>query len=404
METIGVVAEFNPFHNGHHYLLQEIRKRCGADCRIVIIMSGSFVQRGEPAFFDKWRRTRWALRNGADCVIELPAVYALSHADGFASGAIRLARALGCTALACGVEQGTADDFLTLGKGALSLSSLTVNDHSGQPYGQYLTTALQEKFPREGQLLASPNALLATAYAKAIMQYAPSLHFIPIHRRGQSHDMPGLTTPFASATAIRQALCQGAVDTLSQTLPSSIYGDVQHAMATGAYTDYDRYDDFVVYVNRFTTTDQLRTFPAFSEGLENRWHRIFETAPTWAAALSALKTRRYAYSRLCRMGAYTVLSISRDIMTASLQAGPQYARILGFTKRGQGLLKERKGAIPIITKATTGRHVLTPLGQKQLAIDIAATDVQALCFKTVPQRKGKKDFLTSPQILSQEDI
>lgn len=403
METIGVVAEFNPFHNGHHYLLQEIRKHCGADCRIVIIMSGSFVQRGEPAFFDKWRRTRWALCHGADCVIELPAVYSLSHADGFAGGAIRLAKALGCTTIACGVEKGKSDEFFTLARGALALADIPVNDHRGQPYGTYITTALQEKYPYEGRLLTTPNALLAIAYAKAIVQYAPSLRLLPIRRRGQSHDMPGLTA-FASATAIRNALCTGTSALLKDSVPPSIYDDMERLLATGNYTDYDRYGDFIVYANRLTTTDQLRELPAFSEGLENRWHRIFETAPTWPEALSALKTRRYAYSRLCRMGAYTVLHLSRSVMADSLHEGPQYARILGFTPQGQGLLKERKGQIPLLTKVAAQRPGLPTPGQEQLAIDIVATDVQALCCHAPSYRKGKKDFLTSPQILNQEYI
>lgn len=399
METIGVVAEFNPFHQGHHYLLQEIRKTCGADCRIVIILSGSFVQRGEPALFDKWHRANWALRHGADCVIELPAVYALSHADGFASGAIRLAQALGCTAIACGVEGGRADEFFTLARGALALAALPVNDHTGQPYGTYITTALQEQFPREGQLLTTPNALLAIAYAKAIVQHAPSLRLLPIGRRGQSHDMPGLTA-FASATAIRHAFCDGHIEALKEAVLPSIYDDMKHLLDTGDYTDYDRYGDLVIYANRFATTDQLRHFPAFSEGLEHRWHRIFQTAPTWADTVSALKTRRYAYSRLCRMAAYTVLHLSRTVMEESLCKGPQYARILGFTPKGRAILKERKGAIPFVTKVTATKALLSPLGQDQLALDIAATDVQSLCCHGPVYRKGKKDFLTSPQILN----
>lgn len=122
MEAIAVIAEFNPFHTGHAYLLSEIRRQNPPDTAVIVILSGAFVQRGEPALFDKWHRARWAVRSGADAVFELPAVYALSSAEGFASGGIRLAYRLGCASLVCGVEEGTAADFLRLGKTALSLS------------------------------------------------------------------------------------------------------------------------------------------------------------------------------------------------------------------------------------------------------------------------------------------
>ena len=102
MEAVAIIAEFNPFHTGHAYLIRQVRRLSGTDAAIVVIMSGAFVQRGEPAFFDKWHRAAWAIEGGADAVIELPAVYALSSASGFALGGVTLAARLGCQSLACG--------------------------------------------------------------------------------------------------------------------------------------------------------------------------------------------------------------------------------------------------------------------------------------------------------------
>ena len=121
MEAVAIIAEFNPFHTGHAYLIRQVRRLSGTDAAIVVIMSGAFVQRGEPAFFDKWHRAAWAIEGGADAVIELPAVYALSSASGFALGGVTLAARLGCQSLACGVEAGTAEDFLSLSAADVNL-------------------------------------------------------------------------------------------------------------------------------------------------------------------------------------------------------------------------------------------------------------------------------------------
>lgn len=398
MQTIAVIAEFNLFHSGHAYLLQAIRGHYGP-CRLVVVLSGAFVQRGEPALFDKWQRARWALSHGADCVIELPLVYAVSQADEFGRGAVRLAAALGCDALVCGVERGTADEFLALAQTALTLPPLPVNDHAGVPYGQYVTAALTKRHPRAAALLAQPNALLALSYAKAICQYAPDLTLRPIRRLGATHDAAGLGQTFASASTLRQLFCQGRLQDLAPYVPDNVYADLQKLYRDGLYTDYDRYGDAVLWANRFRTPADLRRFPAFTEGLENRWHRILQTAPTWTDALKQLKTRRYAYSRLCRMGVYTTLELTQDILTQSRTAAPAYARLLGLAPLGRPLLKDAKIRLPVITKISALPPDLSPLGRAQLALDCKGTDVQALCCHAAAGRTGQRDYVISPQIL-----
>ena len=167
MEAIAVIAEFNPFHTGHAYLLSEIRRQRPSDAAIIVLMSGAFVQRGEPALFDKWHRAAWAVGSGADAVFELPAVYALSSAAGFAAGGVRLASRLSCNSLACGVETGTANDFLRLAKTALSLSS--GESIKTATAGRNQTEDLAKALPELASLLEQPNALLALEYAKAIL-------------------------------------------------------------------------------------------------------------------------------------------------------------------------------------------------------------------------------------------
>lgn len=398
MEAIAVIAEFNPFHTGHAYLLSEIRRQSPADTAVIVIMSGAFVQRGEPALFDKWHRACWAVRSGADAVFELPAVYALSSAAGFASGGVRLACRLGCTSLACGVEAGTAADFLRLGKTALSLSY----DESTKTAtaGRNQTADLSKALPELADLLEQPNALLALEYAKAILALPSPLAMQTIPRRG-SHAENSFDGPFTSASAIRRELKKGFSARVAAYLPPANRSDIEALLKAGSFTDYDRYGDFVSLEGRLLTPEQLCRLPAFTEGLENRWHKAFSTLSTYDEALSAIKTKRYAFSRLCRMGAYTVLQPSQDFFNESYQEGPQYGRILAFNERGAAFLKQAKETFPIMTRPAQAKKILSPLGQAQLTFDIRADDIQALSFRNAACRQGRRDYYTAPRYLPQ---
>ena len=398
MKSIAIIAEFNPFHTGHAHLISQVRQAAGPDAAIVIIMSGAFVQRGgEPAFFDKWHRAVWAIKGGADVVIELPAVYALSSAAGFATGGVTLASRLGCQGLACGVENGTAEDFLALARCAHSLPDREKEgpkETAGREQTEYLLAAS----PKKGRLLEQPNALLAFEYAKALLNQDRPLAFWPFPRQGHHGDTE-LGPAFASATALRQAMRDSGAAACRPYLPSASLTDVEDQLAQGAFTDDNRYGDFIASQNRLLTPDQLRCLPAFTEGLENRWHRAFMENGSYAQALKAIKTRRYAYSRLCRMGAYTLLQPSQDLMDRSYEAGPQYARLLALNGRGAAFLKGVKGQLPVVTRVRSDAPGLSPLGQEQLKLDLKASDIQSFCFSKEGQRKGHQDYYHSPLFL-----
>ncbi len=403
MISVAVIAEYNPFHNGHQYMLRQLRRKFGQSAVIAVIMSGSFVQRGEPALFDKWSRAAWALAGGADCVVELPALYALSSAEGFAAGAVRLAERLGCTHLACGVEQGSAGDFHALADAALSIAP--PDGGSKGTYGQYITGEIEKAVSGErAALLSSPNALLAAEYVKAIHQYAPAMEFIPVIRRG-SHDAPLWPSDiFASASALRRAIKDsGKASAAAPYVPSFVLSGMDRLMAEGRCADYGRYGDFILYGSRLAVPEQLTNLPAFSEGLENRWIRCLSSASSWPEALAALKTRRYSYSRLCRMGAYTALAVQDRHMKQAYAGGPQYARLLGASPSGTKLLKNAKKSIPVITRLAAGEKKLPPFGRQMLRYDIKSTDLQALCFHGSSCRRGLTDYYTSPVLLPRTD-
>lgn len=394
MKRIAVIAEFNPFHTGHAWLLSQVRQQAGPQSLIVVIMSGSFVQRGEPALFDKWHRAAWAVESGADLVFELPAVYSLSSADGFALGGVWLASRLGCSHLACGVERGTADDFYALARAAQDIRLCRGRETAGRQQ----TMAVAARIPEQtASLLDQPNALLAASYAKAIVQQDLSLQFWPILRQGSHHD-PSLAHSFASASALRQDIIQtGRCQHLHRYLTPQAREDMAALLSQGAYTDYDRYGDFILFQNRLLTPEMLRQLPAFNEGLENRWHRCMQDSVTYKEALAAIKTRRYAYSRLCRMGAYTLLSPGRSLMDQSYQLGPQYARLLALSQKVSPYIKEIKKELPVITRITAADS-LSPLGRKQLALDLRCTDMQYYCFHGTQARLSRQDYYQSPRI------
>lgn len=394
MKRIAVIAEFNPFHTGHAWLLSQVRQQAGPQSLIVVIMSGSFVQRGEPALFDKWHRAAWAVEGGADLVFELPAVYSLSSADGFALGGVWLASRLGCSHLACGVERGTADDFYALARAAQDIRPCRGRETAGRRQTIALAARIREQ---TALLLDQPNALLAASYAKAIVQQDLSLQFWPILRQGSHHD-PSLAHSFASASALRQDIIQtGRCQHLHRYLTPQAREDMAALLSQGAYTDYDRYGDFILFQNRLLTPEMLRQLPAFNEGLENRWHRCMQDSVTYKEALAAIKTRRYAYSRLCRMGAYTLLSPSRSLMDQSYQLGPQYARLLALSQKVSPYIKEIKKELPVITRITAADS-LSPLGRKQLALDLRCTDMQYYCFHGTQAHLSRQDYYQSPRI------
>lgn len=394
MKRIAVIAEFNPFHTGHAWLLSQVRQQAGPQSLIVVIMSGSFVQRGEPALFDKWHRAAWAVEGGADLVFELPAVYSLSSADGFALGGVWLASRLECSHLACGVERGTADDFYALARAAQDIRPCRGRETAGRRQTIALAARIREQ---TALLLDQPNALLAASYVKAIVQQDLSLQFWPILRQGSHHDL-SLAHSFASASALRQDIIQtGRCQHLHRYLTPQAREDMAALLSQGAYTDYDRYGDFILFQNRLLTPEMLRQLPAFNEGLENRWHRCMQDSVTYKEALAAIKTRRYAYSRLCRMGAYTLLSPGRSLMDQSYQLGPQYARLLALSQKASFYIKEIKKELPVITRITAADS-LSPLGRKQLALDLRCTDMQYYCFHGTQARLSRQDYYQSPRI------
>ena len=394
MKTIGIICEYNPFHNGHAHQLHTLAQ-LHPDALRICIMSGSFVQRGEPAIFSKFDRARWAILGGADIVIELPTLYSTGSAQLFGTGAIRMVKALAIDALSFGSETADLDALVDIAKRMDCKSTqeqLRTYIKEGMSYGAAFRKAL------DTEILNTPNALLGLEYIRAGLAYNAKLEYIPILRTSNHHEET-LTDELPSGTALRQLITStgNLSSQLQATIPPSIASDMTQVTENGNYVNYNRYYDMVHSLSRRTTPKELEKFGDFSEGIEHLWSKAAQQT-SWTTATEEIKSKRYTYARLQRMGAYLTLGITKDVLQSAMEEGPQYARLLAFNDRGRQWLRNEY-EIPLIQKWAKAPNELSALGQTMHHIDTLATDIQALCFHNESNRIGHKDYTYTPQYI-----
>ena len=405
MKTIGIICEYNPFHNGHAHQLHTLAQ-LHPDALRICIMSGSFVQRGEPAIFSKFDRARWAILGGADIVIELPTLYSTGSAQLFGTGAIRMVKALDIDALSFGSETADLDALVDIAKRMDCESTqeqLRTYIKEGLSYGAAFRKAL------DTEILNTPNALLGLEYIRAGLAYNAKLEYIPILRTSNHHEET-LTDELPSGTALRQLItstgnlssqCITSTGNLSSqlqaTIPLSIASDMTQVTENGNYVNYNRYYDMVHSLSRRTTPKELEKLGDFSEGIEHLWSKAAQQT-SWTTATEEIKSKRYTYARLQRMGAYLTLGIKKDVLQNAIEEGPQYARLLAFNNRGRQWLRNEY-EIPLIQKWAKAANELSALGQTMHHIDTLATDIQALCFHNESNRIGHRDYTYTSQYI-----
>ncbi len=409
MRTTGIIAEYNPFHNGHAYQAAQARQLSGADT-VIAVMSGHFTQRGEIAVFDKWHRARAAVTSGIDLVLELPAVFAVRSAQYFAAGGVRLLHSLGVVDhLSFGAEDAEMD---SLGSAAAGLEDSAVIDllkaslKGGKPYAAAMAHALVTGGHATAGFIVAPNNILGVEYLRSLKKYAPEILPLPVRRIGSDYHATEISGEYSSATAIRRALtsCTTLPPSVWNAFPPTTLEMTANLFASGwAPADPSRLDTAMLSKVRRMTDAQLLNVPELSEGLENRLRRAANHAGTSAELIRLLKSKRYPYSRLQRVMAHLLLGTIPEQIAGFDQSGPLYARVLALNKRGQEALRSisRRTCIPVITKTTAYLNSRTyhsgsysPL-QSMLAFDIAATDLFSLCLPDPANRKGGLDFCRS---------
>ena len=385
MQATGIIAEYNPFHNGHLYHIQETKRLTQQP--VIVVMSGSFMQRGEPAILSKWQRAAFAVQGGADLVLELPCVFTLRSAEFFAKGAVQLLAATGCVnTLACGTEHPQSDfeAAASLACSAEAQARLRELLQNGLSYAQ-----AWEKILGANTAFRTPNDILALEYTKALLQTSADIQPLYLQRTDEGYNSTSIGNSIASASAIRRAMADGN-ESWQQAVP-----DYTHAaLAAGGYNAQLLWQ-LLQYRLRLLTPAQLAERCEASEGLEN----LLSTAGDCAclqAALAACSSKRYTASRIRRLLLQILLDQSKAVWQ---QQKPAYLRVLAFNDTGRQLLHQMKtsSSLPLITKL--GQNALNndnAAYQTQLALEIAATDTWSLLQHNTSLNRSGNDFYQSP--------
>ncbi len=398
MKVLGVITEYNPFHNGHKYHLEKSKEITGCDATVAV-MSGHFLQRGEPALLDKWRRGEMAVHSGVDLVLEIPTVYACSTAEFFSYGSIQLLNATGIvTDLSFGSEHGSLA-LLKKIAGVLAESPLAYEAllkqslTKGSPFPVARSEALSSFMNRRGsenredsqaleQVLKSPNNILAIEYLKTLIKTESPITPHTLKRISAGYHDRKIRGSIASATGIREHLAAGkSPDDLSGVLPEASFSLLSSAMGEGVAPVFSgHFEQLLLGLLRRSTPGDLRRIFDVTEGIEHRLWDQGKKSPSLGALLENVKTKRYTYTRIQRILMHLLLDLSKeDLLSFNREKGPKYLRVLAFNDRGRSLLKkiQRKSTLPIITNL---KHYVpqSPLAESMLAFDLKGTDLYTL--------------------------
>lgn len=384
MKACGIIVEYNPFHNGHSYHAKKARELTGADV-VVAVMSGNFLQRGEPAIIDKWQRANAALQNGVDLVIELPVEWSMQPADLFARGAIGLLQALGCEFLCFGTDQETFFDYQAFGRFVLEnqekidLAFQKITDPS-LTYPQKMMTVLQEIYPPLQVGTNQPNHILGLSYAQENAKYPNPMQLFSVKREGAGYHSTELTQTIASATAIRQAV--GNHHSVTAYVPEQTAAGLKSHTVT-----WENYWPLLQYRILSSTLTELREIYQMVDGLEFRLKKVIQEADNFEELVTKLKTKRYTQARIQRLLCSLLLNLKQTDLEEQWQK--QYLHILGFTKNGQAFLTERKkkSSLPYFSKIGKKEEAVASLMIRSDQIyQLGATGIKEQNFGRHPWR------------------
>ncbi|HEX7065657.1 MAG TPA: nucleotidyltransferase [Bacillales bacterium] len=402
MKSVGLIVEYNPFHNGHYYHMQESIKQTGADLAIAV-MSGYFLQRGEPAMVSKWLRTKMALEGGADIVIELPYAFSTGKAEIFANGAISLLTALQTDEICFGSEAGSIEPF------EHTIDFLAQHRES---YEEKLRTFMAEgySFPKAASLafqgldrngktidLSKPNNILGFHYVKAILNQESSVKASTIPRTGANFHDPDLgEQKIASATGIRNAILAGnePLKAIRRVVPDITYNLLQEAQeAFGTFHSWEKLYPYLKYRLLTSNPQELAQIYEMEEGLEYRLLKQIKQADSFTSFMKQVKTKRYTWTRLQRLCVHVLTNTTKKEMAPLLEIPKaSYIRLLGMSEKGQTYLNRIKKNLELPLVSTLSQHV-DPL----LDLDKRAADCYALGFpEAVRTGKLQEEYSTPP--------
>ena len=383
----GIVAEFNPFHNGHKYLVDSLKQ--SEDDVVVAVMSGNFVQRGEPAVLDVNKRTKMALDCGVDLVLSLPFPYCSATAERFALSGVTVLDSLNCLhSLAFGSESNNKEMLLNCAKNLKTkeFNSLVSNlVESGVSFPTAREQAVKELFgEKQSELLQKSNDILGVEYAKALLELNSNLDITTVKRTGAEHDSKKGSKNIRSASLIRTFIDN--LDEVKNFVPSESFSVLQKALEEKKVLDYNKYELSLLFKLRAMTPENLRELPDVNEGLEYRIYDAVRNSTSYNELLEKIKTKRYTLSRIRRILLFAYLGVTKEL----LETPVPYIRVLGFNEKGASLLKQckEKAKLPVITRSADLKN-LDENGKKIFELECKARDLYSLCLQS-PDICGKE--------------
>lgn len=404
MKITGIIAEYNPFHNGHHYQIQRAKELTGADY-IIVVMSGDFTQRGTPALIDKYSRAKMALLGGADLVLELPVCYATGSAEYFAAGAIALLTQLGCVDSICfGSECGDIAALTKIAEALVHESSdfqniLRTKLKNGYTFPVARNAALSETldgFITYDTILEYPNNILGIEYLKALIRQNSSVKPFTNQRIGSDYHSYKLADAdaFSSAISIRQSLAlQDNLSLLRTQLPSSTYA----IMEENYHKTFPIFESDFSSMVKFKLIRELKMgytrYQDVTQAISDKLVKNSFQLQEYSDFCDSLKTKDLTYVRISRCLSHILLDIHANEVAQYMDSGIVfYARILGLSEQAAPLTKALKAntSIPLITKITSAASNLYPLGRKQLEHDVHAAHIYE-CIAGSKYHAGMQD-------------
>lgn len=399
MNITGIITEYNPFHHGHLYHLNSAKKNTDSH-GIICIMSGNFVQRGEPAIIDKWKRAEMALLNGVDLVIELPTFYALSSAEFFAKGSVSILNSIGVVDnLFFGSECGDVNSLYKIAK-VLTFESdefkeiIKENLGKGLTYAKAREIALIEILKDESlnTILSSSNNILGIEYIKAILKLNSNIKPMTLKREGSNYNDNELNSFFSSATSIRNNLKgNNSLKNLENYMPKpslDILSNLKNNKYPFVFSE-DMYP-FIKY-KLLTNCINFNNILEVKEGLDNKLIKEIYNSESLEEFILNIKSKRYTYTKISRILAQIFISLDNYDFNSLIDENNLYARVLAFNDTGKLILKEmkKKSTIPIITKVQKNHN--NPL----LSLDIQSSKAYSILNN---KYNPLSDFLNSPII------
>lgn len=391
-KVLGIIAEYNPFHNGHLLHLEKSKKICDAQYS-VCVMSGNFVQRGNTSIVNKWIRAEMALKSGVDLVLELPTVYSISSAENFAEGAIKLLNSL---KIVDTISFGSENSDINV----LNRISSVLHEEPKQ-YLEFLNSESKKglSFPKAREnaillylndkkylnILNQPNNTLAIEYLKALKKYKSHISPISVKREKVFYNSNCIVDEYASATAIRNMIINEQFNDIRKVVPASSYNLLMNEIEEGHLViDIFKFEKEILYAIRRLSADDIKNFPEVTEGLENAIKNASNSCNNLSELINMIKSKRYTHTRIQRILLYILLNITKKDMYLSRKNIP-YARILGYSPQGKELISEIYKANPKITLITSVKNFLDSSNNKtykyMLNKDILATNIYTLAYK-----------------------